>query len=71
MASVTLNQNIAECLRSTSHIGGTTVRNICSGVDTYVPWGSMDWVVVGGASVLIATFAAMLASLAIMMWRDF
>lgn len=39
-----LNLNSVECLQSIRNIGGTIMRNVCTGVDSYVPWGVIDWV---------------------------
>lgn len=69
MAEVTLNQNIAHCIRSTNDLGRTTVRNICSGTESIVPWGSLDWIVFVGVSAVVLGCFLMFASMAISMWR--
>ncbi len=38
-----LNLNAAECIKAISNIGETTYRNICTGTEAVVPWGSADW----------------------------
>lgn len=43
MATTDMNLNHADCLRSVSDFGSTTVHNICSGATHTVPWGSADW----------------------------
>lgn len=44
----TQNFNIAantlkECLKEQSQFGQTVYHNICSGTQTIVPWGGVDW----------------------------
>ena len=55
---VDLNQ--VGCLREIHRWGETAYQNICSGIITVVPWGSMDYllgtVVVGFVSLLALTF---------------
>jgi len=59
-----LNLNSTECIARASDIGGTLIRNVCSGAQSYVPWGSGDWalaVVVGGLVALVFGIFAFLA----------
>ncbi len=70
MSSVTINQNVAECLRSVNHVGGTTIRNICSGTEAYVPWGALDWIGWGLVGVLMFGAAAMFAAMSYAFFRD-
>jgi hypothetical protein len=51
-----LNLNHADCLRSVSDFGKTTVHNICSGSISEVPWGSADWT----AAVVLTVLGAMI-----------
>lgn len=58
---VNLNLNHADCLRSVSDFGKTTVHNICTGTTSEVPWGSLDWTVIvtvlfAGAAVVVFFF---------------
>lgn len=53
----THNLNLAECLRSVSEIGSTTVVNVCTGAEAVVPWGSLDWL---GFGLISAVAAAMI-----------
>lgn len=56
MAEITVNQNATECVRTVSNIGGSIVKNICSGTETAVPWGTLDWVLfygVGGIGLVV------------------
>lgn len=69
MTDITLNQNVAQCLRSQSDFGGTTIHNLCSGATTYVPWGSADWALAAGLIALCAAFTCFLAGAGISMWR--
>lgn len=39
-----LNLNSVECLQPIKNIGGAIMRNVCTGVDSYVPWGVIDWI---------------------------
>ena len=54
-----VNLNHANCLRSVSDFGKTTVHNICNGATSEVPWGSADWtlaiflIAFGGAVALL------------------
>lgn len=43
MNQTDVNLNHADCLRSVSDFGKTTVHNICNGSISEVPWGSADW----------------------------
>lgn len=49
-STVTVNQNVAECLKSTFDFGSITVHNICAGTTSVVPWGALDYI---GVSMLI------------------
>lgn len=55
MNDLTINQNIAECLRSVNDIGGAKHVNICNGSESWVPWGAIDWALYGmvGAALLM------------------
>ena len=35
--------SLGDCLKVINNIGGSIYRNICTGIDTYVPWGTSDW----------------------------
>jgi hypothetical protein len=56
MAEITVNQNATECVRTVSNIGGSIVKNICSGTETPVPWGTLDWALfygLGGIGLVV------------------
>jgi hypothetical protein len=40
MTDITLNQNIAECLRETTNFTETVVTNICNGTVTHIANGT-------------------------------
>jgi hypothetical protein len=63
-----VNLNHADCLRSVTDFGKTTVHNICNGSISEVPWGSVDWaiaVVLGafGAIIILAFVALAISTL--------
>lgn len=72
MAEITVNQNATECVRTVSNIGGSIVHNICSGAQTAVPWGTLDWVLfygLGGfCAAMVLMFLAMAISIVSDMW---
>ena len=35
-------KTLEQCLKSINHFGGVTYQNICSGIQTFVPWGELD-----------------------------
>lgn len=37
-----VNLNAAECVQQASNFTGATYTNICTGVKTFVPYGSLD-----------------------------
>jgi hypothetical protein len=45
-------KTLEQCLKEISHIGGTTYQNICTGENVFVPWGTLDWIVVLGLGLL-------------------
>lgn len=68
MTDLTITQNAAKCIEHSWSIGGQTAVNVCNGMSTWVPWGSLDWlgfvasgvaiaamVLVGGAIFIAAT----------------
>lgn len=60
--SSTINANMAECIRSATHIGFNRHHNICNGTIYDVPWGMGDWIMVlllGGS--LLAAIALLCA----------
>ena len=52
--TVTLNNNLSECLKPILDIGGTTYVNLCTGAESFVPWGSMLWGLIGMIGVVVA-----------------
>ena len=66
-----INLNSSHCLRTVNDIGVQHIHNICSGIVTDVPWGTMDWVFVGGASIGGIVFLVMLGAFATIMIKDF
>jgi len=51
--SVTLKQNTAACIHSAAHWGETVYHNICSGTTYTMPWGSVDYWLIGGATAFL------------------
>lgn len=45
------SQDLSGCLKKIEDIGQNRYLNICTGHETIVPWGTMDWV--GGSVVSI------------------
>jgi hypothetical protein len=41
--TTTLNANLSQCVKSSMDFGVTHFYNVCSGVNTAVPWGTMDY----------------------------
>lgn len=71
MADVsTINANVAECLKSMSHVGFTRVHNLCTGTVTDVPWGAGDWILGGTLLGFIAACALIMLALAAMILSD-
>lgn len=66
----TINANVAHCLQSANYVGYTRVHNICTGAVTDVPWGNGDWIMACGHGGVLAVAILMIASMAIMMLRD-
>jgi hypothetical protein len=62
-----INLNHADCLRSVTDFGKTTVHNICNGSVNEVPWGSADWALALGLTAFgaIFIFAFILAGIVI------
>jgi len=66
-ATVNLNHNAAECIKSASHFGYTTYANICNQTTYDLAWGGVDWLacillfILGlGVCLLMLGFAAFL-----------
>ena len=38
-----ISADVAECIKSVSHIGSDTYVNVCTGESFNVAWGSGDW----------------------------
>jgi hypothetical protein len=70
-AQTDINLNQADCLRSVSDFGTTTVHNICNGSINEVPWGSADWVLASVLLVIGAMVILLFVSMAIAMIRSF
>lgn len=66
---LTINQNVAKCLRDVSNLGSTTVYNACTGTHTVVQWGFFDWI---GALVItwIVAIVAIVAIICIAAWME-
>lgn len=65
-----INQNIAECIKTTSDFGSNVVHNVCNGTTQVVPWGSFDWVgftllTVGACAVIF-----LIAAFGRVVWND-
>ena len=42
--TLNLNQNTADCIKSTSHFTHTDYINICNGITATVPMGGLDYI---------------------------
>ena len=60
------NINLAhsDCLRSQKNWGETIVHNICTGAETAVPWGSVDYMVGGAMAIGVLCLIVAVISLA-------
>jgi hypothetical protein len=58
-----INQNIAECIKSTGNIGSTLYTNICNGQQNTVSWGSAEWIAAILVVVLVLVFATVIFKL--------
>lgn len=65
-----LNLNVAHCLRTVDDFGGSTVRNICNGAETFVPWGSLQWALCIGLGTLGLAIILMFVGMALTIIRD-
>jgi len=36
--------NNVNCIKLAEDFGGWTVHNICTGAESFVPWGQLNWV---------------------------
>lgn len=52
------SQALGDCLKSVNSIGSTIYRNICTGQQAVVPWGSGDWI----GNVIITLIGLVLVS---------
>jgi hypothetical protein len=66
----TVNANIAECLKTATHLGFNRVHNVCTGAQTDVPWGGIDWLLFLGVSGIVAAIILMVTAFAITILRD-
>ena len=41
--TVNFNNNASQCIHSAGYFGKSIIYNICSGVNTEIPWGGTDW----------------------------
>lgn len=58
-----LNLNSTECIARANDIGGTMVRNICSGAQAYIPWGSADWLMAGVLGAVLLSLVVIIGGL--------
>lgn len=65
-----VNLNATECLGKTYDIGSTTIRNICSGAESVIPWGSLDWAAFVTLGVLFGAVTALVVGLVIYAARE-
>jgi hypothetical protein len=64
-ATVDLNHNYAECLKSIGHFGYTQYQNICTGEMSSVPWGVLDYL---GAGILASILLLALGVLGLVIY---
>lgn len=50
-ATINLNHNAAECIKSATKLTGTLYYNICDGTQHLVPFGMVDYLI-GGLLIL-------------------
>lgn len=56
---INLDQKSLEmCLKEINDIGGTVYKNICTGQETYVVWGTLGWFSLVGVGLLFLAFLA-------------
>lgn len=65
-----INQNIAQCIKTTTDFGANVVHNVCNGTTQIVPWGSFDWVGVTLLTIGAAASIFLIVALGRAMWRD-
>lgn len=63
-------QIASECLKNTMNFGETTVRNICDGTVSVVPWGGVDWAFAVLIGALISTLVVMLLGMVFTLFSD-
>lgn len=63
MNESTINLNDAKCIQSMTNWGESVIYNICSGTNTHLPWGTMDYI---GTLFLIAIGVAFLGMIGAM-----
>lgn len=56
METINLNNNQADCIKSQSLITGTRYNNICNGQKTFIPYGSLELLVLGLCVFIIGVF---------------
>ena len=54
-ATINLNHNSAECIKSASQLTGTVYYNICDGTHHLVPYGAIDYLIGGLLLLFLAT----------------
>ena len=66
----TINANMAQCIKSVTHIGHNAHHNICNGTVTNLPWGAGEWVLALFLAATLVGLVLILASLLKMMWFE-
>ena len=61
--NINANINSTDCIKSTTKLGETIYRNICSNETDTVPWGGGDWFLFGGLLLLPLLFLLFILSL--------
>jgi hypothetical protein len=59
-----------DCVKQASNFGVTVYHNICTGADTSVPWGTLDWVLTFGGLAALLVFLLLFLSMAVAFARD-
>ena len=63
-------KTLEQCLKSTSNFGETIYRNICTGAQTAVAWGSVDWTIALVLTGLGVAFLLFLVAFSVMVALD-
>lgn len=63
--------NNKSCVKSINDIGETVYKDICSGAEAVIPWGSVDWIAFVGVSIILTLAVSILFMLFYSTYREF